>query len=189
MSNLSLLNKESTGLAIIDVQERLFPLTERSCDVLCSIKKAIRGFQTFNMEIILSEQYPQGLGSTIEPIRELLGSKVSAYVKTSFSCMGDSDLRKFFLNSSVENWVLAGIEAHICVLQTAKELLAAKKKVTILNDAITSRSIFDISTAIAELRDCGARISSTESVLFELLRDSTNPEFKKINEIALCKCC
>ena len=97
--------------------------------------------------------------------------------------MDDDLVKAELLLAPVSQWVLAGIEAHVCVLQTAKDLLEQGKQVVVLNDAISSRSIYDFSTAIAEMRDCGARISSTETVLFELLRDSKAAEFKEISQL------
>ena len=177
------LKKETTGLLLIDVQEKVFRVVDRPCEVMNTIRKAVQGFQMMHLPIIATEQYPKGLGGTVEPLKELLGKEQKFWDKTTFSCMGNPDLKKYLLNLPINQWVLAGIEAHVCVLQTAKDLLAANKQVVVLNDAITSRSIYDFSTAIAELRDCGARISSTEIVLFELMESSMAPEFKQISEL------
>lgn len=177
------LKKESTGLILVDVQEKLFRLVERSCEVMQTIQKVVKGFQVLDLPILVTEQYPEGLGSTVGTLKSLLGEEQHYYSKTSFSCMGDPELKALILDLPVEQWVVVGIEAHVCVLQTARDLLAAGKEVVVLNDAIASRSIYDFSTAIAELRDCGARISSAETVMFELLRDSKSPEFKAMSEL------
>lgn len=87
------------------------------------------------------------------------------------------------MHAPTDQWVLIGIEAHVCVLQTAKDLIAEGKQVVVLNDAIGSRSIYDFSTAIAEMRDCGVRITSTETILFELLRNSQAAEFKAMSQL------
>jgi len=182
MANFTL-RKESTGLLVIDVQDRLFRLVERSCEVMQTLQKVIKGFQVLDLPIVVTERYPEGLGPTVGTLKTVLGPEQTYFSKTSFSCMGESSLKEYILDQPIEQWVLTGIEAHVCVLQTAKDLLAAGKDVVILNDAITSRSIYDFSTAIAELRDCGARISTAETVMFELLRDSKSPEFKAMSEL------
>ncbi|MBA3721334.1 MAG: isochorismatase family protein [Parachlamydiaceae bacterium] len=176
-------SKAKTALLVIDMQDKVFASVDRGPETLHTSLKVIKGFQTLSLPIFISEQYPQGLGSTILPLKTVLGDEYRPWIKTSFSCMRNEPFHLYVSNSSIEQWVLIGIEAHICVLQTAKDLLQAGKKVTILNDAIASRSIFDYSTAIAEMRDAGARISSCETVLFELLQDAKAPEFKAISQL------
>lgn len=181
-SNYKLL-RESTALLVIDVQEKLFPYVENSCHVIQAMQKAIRGFQILKLPIYASEQYPKGLGSTVAALKGVLGESQKYLIKTAFSCLDDDSVKQELLKASINQWVLIGIEAHVCVLQTAKDLLNAGKQVVVLNDAISSRSIYDFSTAIAELRDCGARITSVETVLFELLRNSKASEFKEISQL------
>lgn len=185
------LDRSKTGLLLIDVQEGLFPHVERSLEVVEAIDKIIQGFQALGLPIIVSEQYPQGLGQTVYCIRASLGEAYTPWTKTTFSCFDDPLLKKYILESPCQQWVLVGFEAHVCILQTAKGLLSAGKDVVVLNDAIGSQSIYDFSTAIAEMRDCGVRISSVETVLFELLRDSQAPEFKAVSKIIKqrCSCC
>jgi nicotinamidase-related amidase len=180
------LSRKNTGLLIIDVQERLFTQIEHNCEILYKLLQVTEGFQILELPIVISEQYPQGLGSTIRPLKEILGEDQPYLAKTTFSCLGDEDLKKDILSRKVDSWVLSGIEAHVCVLQTAKQLLEAGKKVVVLNDAIGSRSIYDYSSSIAELRDCGARISTTETILFELLGNSKAAEFKEISRLIKC---
>lgn len=175
--------RESTALLLIDVQEKLFPYVENSCVVMQSMQKAIRGFQILGLPIFATEQYPKGLGSTVAVLKGLLGDSQRYMIKTAFSCLDDEAIKKELLSLPFDQWVIIGIEAHVCVLQTVKDFLQHHKQVVVLNDAISSRSIYDFSTAIAELRDCGARISSTETVLFELLRNSKASEFKEISQL------
>lgn len=183
MSSNEKLSRQHVGLLVIDVQEKLFPHVENSCHVIQAIQRAVRGFQILGLPIFVTEQYPQGLGGTVAPLKGVLGKNQHYYIKTAFSCLDDEAVRQSLLSQPINQWILVGIEAHVCVLQTAKDLLADHKQVVVLNDAISSRSIYNFSTAIAELRDCGARISSTETVLFELLRDSKATEFKEISQL------
>lgn len=177
------LSRSSTGLLVIDVQENLFQYVDRSCEVMQKMQTMVRGFQAMGLPIFASEQYPNGLGPTVAGLKACLGPSQKYFSKTTFSCLGDEAIRKTLTALPLSQWVLIGIEAHVCVLQTAKDLLNAGKQVVVVNDAITSRSIYDFSTAIAELRDIGARVTSTETVLFELVGDSKASEFKKISQL------
>lgn len=177
------LSRDQTGLLIVDVQEKLIPHVDRACEVVGAMQRAIKGFQLLKLPIFVTEQYPQGLGSTISALTHYLGEQQKILAKTTFSCLGDQSVCEQLLQSPVRQWILIGLEAHVCILQSAKDLLSAGRQVVVLNDCISSRSIYNYSTAIAELRDCGARISCTETVLFELLHDSTVPEFKAVIEL------
>lgn len=177
------LSREEAGLLVIDVQEKLFARVDRFQEVMGDMLLAIKGFQMMGLPIYVSEQYPEGLGHTVNELKSCLGPAQRYYTKNTFSCIGDKTLKNALLSAHINQWVLIGIEAHVCVLQTAKELLNEGKQVVILNDAISSRSIYNFSTAIAEMRDCGARISSTETVLFELLGNSKAPEFKQFSQL------
>ncbi len=177
------LNRQNAGLLIIDFQERLFPAIDRSCEVLETIQKVVKGLRILHVPIIATEQYPRGLGSTVAPLKALLGPQQRYLTKTTFSCLGDEDVKAQLLEMEVSQWILVGIEAHVCILQSAKDLLFANKQVVVLNDAISSRSIYDFSTAIAELRDIGVRVTSAETVLFELVRDAKAAEFKNISNL------
>jgi nicotinamidase-related amidase len=175
------LQPEYAGLLVVDVQAKLVPLEDRADEVLVALQKIIRGCQLLELPIVVTEQYPQGLGPTVPAIKSLLGDSQRYLPKGAFSCLADPQIREELLQMTVQQWIVVGIEAHVCVLQTVKDLLVADKEVVVLNDAITSRSIYDFSTAIAEMRDIGARISSVETVLFELLGSCHADQFKAIS--------
>lgn len=178
-----ILDKKTAGLLIVDVQEKLFPHVERACEVLTAMQQMVEGCKVLGVPIFVTEQYPKGLGSTVPMLKCCLGESAAILSKTTFSCLGDLAVREALLHAPVSQWIIVGLEAHVCVLQTARDLIACNKSVTVLNDAITSRSLYNFSTAIAEMRDMGARISCVETVLFELLRDSRAPEFKAISQL------
>lgn len=177
------LQRARTALLVIDVQEKLIQLEDRSAEVLKTLQKVIKGFHILKLPVVVTEQYPQGLGPTVAGIKSLFPNDQYYFRKTAFSCCGDPDFKNAIAEMKVDQWVLVGIEAHVCILQTAKDLVAMGHEVIVLNDAITSRSVYDFSTAIAEMRDCGIRISCCETVLFELLDDSQAPEFKMISQL------
>jgi nicotinamidase-related amidase len=177
-----------TALLIVDMQEKIFATVDRGPEVLNTLCKLVKGFQILGLPIFLSEQYPQGLGPTVDPLKTQLGSAYHPWMKSTFSCVDDPPFFNCMISLPYQQWVVVGIEAHICVLQTVKGLLNAGKQVAVPNDAITSRSIYDFSTAIAEMRDTGARITCAETLLFELLRDSKHPKFKSISNL-IKTCC
>lgn len=183
------LQPNQTVLLIIDMQEKIFASVDRSSDILHTLCKLVKGFQILDLPILQSEQYPEGLGRTLDPLQTVLDQSYHPWIKSTFSCLDDPQFLSYALSLPYQQWIVTGIEAHICVLQTVKSLLKAGKQVTVLNDAITSRSIYDFSTAIAEMRDDGARISCTEAVLFELLKDSKHPQFKSISNLIKTSCC
>jgi nicotinamidase-related amidase len=186
-----ILDRSKTSLLVIDMQEKVFNTVERNCEMLQTLLKVIEGFQIMQLPIYISEQYPEGLGGTIAPIKDQLGDQYKPWIKSTFSCLDDSNIAKFVKYTPQQQWVLVGIEAHICVLETAKGLRQLGQDVVVLNDSISSRSIYDFSTAIAEMRDAGVRISCAETILFELLKDSKAPEFKQVSQLIKnrCGCC
>lgn len=182
------LDKATSTLLIVDMQEKVFSVVDHAPELLAALIKLIQGIQILQVPIHISEQYPQGLGETIWPIKNLLGGQYQPWIKTTFSCLDDRAFANFVHSSPAQQWIVVGIEAHICVLQTAKALVKLGKEVTVLNDAISSQSIFDFSTAIAEMRDEKIRISCIETILFELLKDSRAPEFKAISQLIKSSC-
>jgi nicotinamidase-related amidase len=177
------LKREDASLLLVDVQERLLPLVERSEELLSSLKKLLRAMTVLKIPVFVTEQYPSRLGTTMPALKQILSQSQVYYSKTTFSCGADVHIREVLERQASTQWIVVGIETHVCVLQTVRDLLNSQKEVVVLNDAVSSRSIFDYSTAIAEMRDMGARISSIETILFELLGDSKVPEFKEISEL------
>lgn len=177
------LSPKNAALLVVDIQEKLFPLVEHPCDMLEKVIKMVKGANIFHLPILVSEQYPKGLGHTVEAIKETAGSNAQFMEKTTFSCSRDPKVHALIESTNRSQWILVGIEAHVCILQTARSLLESGRDVIIANDAISSRSIYDFSTAIAELRDMGARITSVETILFELCGDSKEPQFKALSQL------
>lgn len=182
------LHPAQTILLIVDVQEKLFPFIDRGPAMLNALSALVQGIQLLDLPILLSEQYPQGLGQTVEPLRALLGEAYHPWIKSTFSCVDNPPFFECMLSLPYTQWIVVGIEAHICVLQTVKGLLSAGKRVVVLNDAVGSRFSNDCEIGIAEMREGGARISGVETVLFELLKESTHPQFKAISQLIKSRC-
>ena len=170
-------------LLIVDVQEKVFRAVDRQMDVLHTMQTLIKGMQLMHLPIYISEQYPTGLGPTVQGIRELLTNDVMIFSKRTFSCWKTQAIRDMIVKSGITQWILVGIETHVCILQTAKDLKKNNFDVVVLNDAVSSRSLYDYSTAISELKEDGIRVSSVETVLFELMETSEAPEFKAFSEL------
>ena len=176
------LEPSKVAFLLIDVQEKLASKVENAEEILFNLQKAIKGLSILGISVYVSEQYPSGLGETVVSLKKLLCPDQKYFSKTTFSCFDSMELREKLLQPSIEQWIVAGLEAHVCVLQTAKDLVLAGKEVVVLNDCISSRSASNLLIAIAEMRECGIRVSSLETILFELIKDSKAPQFKQISQ-------
>jgi len=177
-----LLKKEKSALLIIDMQERILPVIANNDLVLQNTLKLIKGFKILNLPIFYTEQYPKGLGVTSKIILDEL-QDYKAYQKMSFSCFGAENLFEEFQGKNLSQIVVTGIESHVCVQQTVLDLLSNDFQVNLAADAVSSRKITDYNFAIERMRNHGAEITTTESVLFELLEVCGTPEFKEISKI------
>ena len=179
MSREGLLSKENAVLIVVDVQERLFPLISGKDIILNNMRKLIRFAKIIGIPIILTEQYPKGLGPTISEIRELT-STIKPIEKLEFSCLASSAFRERLAEIHAKNLVLTGIEAHICVAQTAIEALTYGYRVYAVHDAISSRRLEDKTVAVERMRQHGVTIVTSEMLMYEILRKAGTPEFKKV---------
>jgi len=177
-----LLTRDGTVLVVIDVQEKLFVKVEEKERIAENICKLIRFADILGMPIIITEQYPKGLGPTIPEIRKL-ASKIKPIEKVEFSCLLSSAFRKRLSELHARSLVLTGIEAHICVAQTAIEALTEGYRVYVVSDAVSSRRREDKTVAVERMRQHGAVIVTGEMLMYEILRKAGTPEFKKVLEL------
>ncbi|PIW70534.1 MAG: hydrolase [Ignavibacteriales bacterium CG12_big_fil_rev_8_21_14_0_65_30_8] len=180
--NPIILNKKTTALLIIDIQEKILGVMQHPKRVVKNTIKLIEGFKILDLPIFYTEQYPKGLGETEKSIKEAL-SDLEAVQKLSFSCSGAGDLFKQMKDKGITQIVVAGIESHVCVQQTVLDLLADKFQVNLAVDAVSSRNKIDYKTAIRRMNKHGAEVTTTEAILFELLEVCGTNEFKKISKI------
>lgn len=178
----SLCNAESSALIIIDIQTHLTAIMPAK--VLARLQRnlglLLNSAGLLNVPVLATEQYPQGLGNLEEDIVRMLPEGSGRYEKTSFSCTGSEDFCKDLQASDKKQIILAGMEAHVCVMQTALELKTMGYEVFIVADAICSRHRESYETALLRLRSAGIPILDAESVAFEWLRDSKHEHFKAI---------
>ena len=178
------LNREEAVLLVVDVQEKLVPAIHKDLYArsLKNMQIVIEAAGTLGLPILLTEQYPKGLGVTISPIKEALGGK-EPFVKMTFSCWGLTQLPKALEEKGIEKVIVVGIESHVCVLQTALDLFARGFQVHLLRDAVSSRHEEDERTALQRMAREGVVITTVEMALFELLRTAEAPEFKQISRL------
>ena len=174
-----MLDANQSCLIVVDVQGKLAHLMYDKETLFKNIEILIRAAGILGMPIIWSQQYPKGLGPTVEKIAELLKDN-EPVDKVSFDCLGDEKFRIKLQSLKKKNVILCGIETHVCIYQTAKSLLKENCRVELISDAVSSRTLQNKQIAINRMQSEGVKISSTEMVLFELLRDAKDLRFKEI---------
>jgi len=179
---MALLSVEDAVLMVIDMQGNLYESMQDKEFLQENVRKLIRGMQVFGVPVIVTEQIPEKLGPTIDPVASLLHA-VQRIPKSDFSCCGDGKIMKALKAFERRQVLLSGIEAHVCVYQTAIDLLGFGYDVHLVADAVSSRTVMNREIGIAKMRDEGARLASTEMVLFELVRTAEDPKFKEIFKI------
>lgn len=180
--NPIILKKETTALLIIDVQERILPVIRNYETVLENTVKLIKGFKAMQLPIYFTEQYPKGLGPTSKIILDELQG-YSVIQKMSFSCFGADNLLEEFHKKKLSQIVVTGIESHVCVQQTVLDLITNEYQVNLAADAVSSRKEIDYNIALDRMRTLGAEVTTTESILFELLEVCGTPIFKEVSKI------
>ena len=175
-----LLQADHSCLLLVDVQQRLMPAVQHGTQVVEHATWLVRLARTMDVPVRVTEQYPQGLGSTVESLRELVGDD-EVLTKVHF-CANQSDgVRNALAATGRRQLVVAGAEAHVCVLQTVLGLLAEGYTVFVVADAISSRNPRDAELARQRLRDAGATLVSPEMVAFEWLERADNDTFRRIH--------
>ena len=175
-----LLSRAEAALVVVDVQDKLLKAIPRSDRLVWNIRRLIDGATVLGVPVIATEQYPQGLGSTNSQLAERL---TIVHEKRSFSCARCTAVDEFLRNLNVRQVLLCGIESHVCVLQTAMDLLTAGYEVYLAVDAIRSRRRHDQRVAIRRMDSSGVTLTTVESALFEWCETSEASEFKQISQL------
>ena len=174
-----MLDRQHTILVVVDVQGKLAQLMHEKKALFGNVKAIIRGIRALDVPILWAEQNPQGLGPTVPEVAgELAGLEPIA--KVSFSCWQNEAFAKALKAAGRRQVLIAGIETHICVYQTAMDLTAAGYQVEIVADAVSSRKPENKALALQKLQDAGAKITSVEMALFELLKVAEGEPFREI---------
>jgi nicotinamidase-related amidase len=174
------LDKDNTALVIIDIQERLAAVMKVKDDVIRNCTHLIELARLFAIPIVVTEQYPKGLGPTVGEIRDVL-PEYKPIEKLTFSCCDEQTFSGEIRKLRRKKIILTGMETHVCVLQTCIGLLKDGYAIHLVRDAVCSRSKENWKAGIEFMRDAGAIITSTEAVLFQLLKTAGTEEFKIIS--------
>lgn len=180
--------KESTAFFLCDIQEKFRPSISYFSEIVVVAQRLLKAAKILDVPVVATEQYPRGLGNTITELADLLKDNENSkiYEKTCFSMSSEailSDLKK--KNPSIKSVVLFGIEAHVCVQQTALDLLEKGFEVHLIADSSSSRSMTDRMLAFERIRQAGGFITTSESVLFMLLKDAKHPNFKEVQKLIM----
>lgn len=176
-----LMSRAQSRLLIVDMQEKLVPIIDGHKQLVANCQKLIKAAEILEVPVTATEQYPRGLGPTVPELAELLPECPE---KIEFSCLNCLDWNS--IGSDPEGRfqvIVAGIEAHVCVLQTVLDLLSQGFRVFVVADAVSSRKPFDREVALQRMLSSGAVVVTTESVLFEWCERAGTPEFKEISRL------
>lgn len=177
------IDAESTLLMVIDIQDKLCKAMDPEilARTTSNVSILLEAAREFNIPVLITEQYPAGLGSTIAELKE--AAAVTPLEKMSFSSCGDEDILAKIAESGRKTIIVTGMETHICVLQTVLDLLKKGYEVQVVNDAVISRKKGNWRIGLTLAESAGALISSTETILFQLLQRAGTAEFKKLSKL------
>jgi nicotinamidase-related amidase len=183
MAHQNALQLSQSALIIIDMQEAFRTKITDFTETAARIATVVEGAKLLKLPILVTEQYPKGLGHTADEIKAALPSDIEIIEKTTFSSCGAQTFTAQLERTGAKQVLVCGIEAHICVNQTVHDLLASGAQVHLLADCITARTVENKQLAMAKMQLSGAIPSSVEMALFELMRDSEHEQFKAIQRL------
>ena len=175
-----LLDREKSGLVLVDVQEKLTPLVLNAESLVERCQWLIRLANDLAVPVVVSEQYPKGLGHTVSPLRTLT-TDYPCIEKVHFSCYRDESFVNCWQTIDRKQVVLAGIETHVCVLQTAMDMNSSGLDVFVVVDAVSSRHEVDHKYGLKRMKQAGIHLVTAEMVFFEWVRRAGTPEFKALS--------
>jgi nicotinamidase-related amidase len=183
MLHKNTLDAAQTTLAIIDMQEGFRSVISDFAETAARIALMAHAARLLNIPIIITEQYPKGLGHTANEIKAVLPAGFNIIEKTAFSSCGAREFEAELERARSLHVLICGLEAHICVNQTTHDLLERGYRVHLLTDCITARTAQNRGTGLAKMQQSGALPSSIEMSLFELMRDAKHEQFKAIQKL------
>lgn len=184
MPSVNMLEADLAAVVVIDVQEKILaPITSSPPDVLVDkIRRLVGAARVLDVPILYTEQYPKGLGPTDVRVQALFPEDRRPLVKSACSCWRDAGFREVLQRTRREHVILTGLETHVCVQQTALDLIRVDYVPFVAADAVGSRTPEDREAAFDRMRQAGAAISTTESLIFELVERCDHPKFKAVLE-------
>lgn len=180
MAHATQMSAGDTGLLVIDVQEKLIPLIPAAAAMIRNVAFLIDAAHLLEMPVVATEQYPRGLGPTVPELASRLPNRPE---KTAFSCCAIPAVVETFHRAARPKIVLAGIETHVCVLNTVLDLLALDFRVYIAVDAVACRGAIDHEYGLRRAERAGAILTTSETCVFEWIGGSGHPRFKEISKM------
>ncbi|GMR23921.1 MAG: hydrolase [Acidobacteriota bacterium] len=178
-----LLRAEAACLLVVDIQERFRTVMADANALIAVSVRLVKTFRALELPIIVTEQYPQGLGQTVEELREALDGEASPHAKTCFSACGSDEISSSLVEQRIRQVLVCGIEAHVCVSQTVHDLIQRGLSVHVAVDGVRSRKTYDRDVALSRMERAGAILTTSEAAAFELLEDARHPSFKKVQAL------
>ncbi|MGB6063511.1 MAG: hydrolase [Desulfomonilaceae bacterium] len=177
-----MLTQEQAVLLVVDLQEKLVQAMHEKQALVEIAAKVVQGAKILGLPILCTEQNPRGLGHTVPEVSELL-SDIKPISKLSFSCCGEPRFVEELLKLNRKQALLCGIESHVCVYQTAADLIKLGWEVHVVTDAVSSRTLANKNVGLERCKELGALLTSAETALFELLKVAEGDEFKQMLKV------
>lgn len=177
-----MLKVEETALVVVDVQGKLAKIMHQSKELLQNMERIIQGAHLLEIPILWLEQYPKGLGPTDDQVKRHLTNQAPVSKMTFSACKND-EFKQALNKLNKKSILLTGIESHICVYQTAQDLLANDYAVELVTDCISSRTLENKEVGIEKMTSLGAKVSSVEMALFELMVTAEHPKFREVSKL------
>lgn len=174
-------NKDNTLLLVIDLQEKLMPAIYESDRIIKNSACLLKVFEMYGIKKIATEQYPKGLGQSVDEIKENLDDE-HIFSKTSFDAITD-EVSSYLKENKITNVIITGAENHICVYQTVRRLLFEGYKVFVVEDAVSSFNKEQKDLGLKSMSDMGASLVNTEMLMFDLASDAKDENFKEISKM------
>lgn len=175
-------NIDNTILLVVDVQGRLATIVKNSSDIMHNIEILIEAAKLFEIPIIYTEQAPSKIGTTIDSLKHQLRN-YKCIEKETFSCMRTPEFEEQLQKYNRQEIIVCGLETHVCVYQTVCDLIKAKYQVQTVQNAVSSRHILDHHAALNLMEQTGAKLTSTEMIICELIKTAQCPNFKKLMQL------
>ncbi len=185
MPHTNMLEEQFAALVVVDVQEKMLAASGTSPPeaIIDKIQRLVRAAEILDVPIIYTEQYPKGIGPTDPRLTACLSSATGPIEKTTCSCWRDEAFKEALRKTEREQIIIVGLETHVCIQQTAMDLIRVDYQVFIAADAVGSRFQLDTDTALQRMRAAGVEISTAESLIFELVERCDHPKFKAVLEV------
>ncbi len=176
-----MLKQENTLAIVVDIQERLRPVMNEGETFVAKSCQMIKGLNILNVPIVVTEQYPKGLGKTVAEVQAVV-EHAPVFEKTQFSAL-TAEVQAAIDEKKASNIILVGCETHVCMLQTALALRAQNLAVYVPQECVSSRTLANQLNGLQQMQAAGVVVTNIESVLFQLLGDAKHPSFKEISKL------